>query len=194
MQKDDTHSKLARQLEQARDIADLYDRKAGRSLIDDLTSTARTDMYAALRVWEQYASSELKAQPGAMPTILHVAKLTERHFEGRSQQERNDVIVPNERDTVVCRPMDKESYQGPIVGTTPDYVVQRDERGDFILHRKDSLTGIPLSGTADVSIRYPFNALNGIGIASEPPQLAREALAQEASKTMERATHEREFG
>ncbi len=161
----DEINKLARKLERAKDVSDLYERRSGPCIADDLARLARSDLYGAYRLWDQFATPELKAQPGATPTILYVARITEQHFEGRSRVERNDVVLHHERDCVVGRPMDQETYRGNIVGETPDYLVQKEERGDFILHSKANLTYSEAAGS-NVSIRYPFSAIGGVGLVS----------------------------
>lgn len=186
----DDINKLARKLEQSKDIRDIYDRHNGRSIADELGALARTDLYGAARLWEQYIPPGLKAQPGAMPTIVHVARISEHHFEGRARQERHDVAVPTERDCVVGRPMAQETYCGPIVGETPDYVVQRVESGDYILHSKAQLSYTESAGN-NVAIRYPFNAMGGIGLVSaNTPAYGRETAHQREHQK----SNEREFG
>lgn len=162
----DQINQLARRLENARDIQDLYRLHDAQRLIDQLERYAYQDMYGANRLWKDHASEQLRDQPQAKPILLRVADISEKYFEGRPTQERNPIQIIDQPDAVVARPKANHAYEGQIVGNTPDYVVQRLENGDHILHRRLSLTLEPSTLGKEVRINYPFGGVNGVGIVT----------------------------
>lgn len=157
--------KIAARLQDLREIHDLYGTE-GTALRRDLARLAREDLYTANRLFDSHVPQGLREQPGAKPATLKVAALIEHHFEGRAREDRPPVQIYGEPDAVVTRPSSGRSYDGEIVGRTPDYVVQKVEN-DYILHRHASLTIDPGRLHDDVSIRYPFTGQNAIGLVRE---------------------------
>lgn len=187
-------NQLARRLEAARDIQDLYRSVDAKRLIDELERYAYQDFYGANRLWKEYASEQLRTQPEAKPLLLRVADISEKHFEGRATQERNPVQLFDQKDTVVGRPESGHKYEGKIVGNTPDYAVQQLENGDFILHRRRSLTLDPSTLGKDVRIHYPFGGVTGVGsvtIREHEHQTERELTRH--SPLQKTHSHEQEF-
>lgn len=188
-------NQLARRLETARDIQDLYRAVDAKRLIDELERYAYQDLYGANRLWKEYASEKLRDQPEAKPLILRVADLSEKHFEGRPTQERNPVQLFDQRDAIVGRPEAGQRYEGKIVGNTPDYAVQQLDNGDFILHRRLSLTLDPSTLGKDVRINYPFSGIKGVGIVTDRERAheAEHAMSRQREPHQKNHLHEQEF-
>ncbi|MGS1117414.1 KfrB domain-containing protein [Castellaniella sp. UC4442_H9] len=171
--------KIAAQLQELRAIHDLYGPE-GSALRRDLARLAREDLYLANRLFDSHVPLTLREQPGAKPVTLRAAALIERHFEGRARDERPPVQIYGEADAVVTRPASGRSYDGKVVGRTPDYVVQKVEN-DYVLHRHASLTIDPGRLHDDVSIRYPFSGPHAVGLVRE--RSAEHQQQQELVKT-----------
>ena len=179
-------NQLARRLEEATSLSN-GERTA---LLRDVERAARQDLYGAAQLWRDHvpAAADLR-----MPTVLMVAEVVQRRFEGRADKDRAPVALYAERDSQVARPETGRDYRGPVVGLTPDYAVQRAENGDYILHERRTLTGaVAHLDREDVAIRYPFAVRGGVGLVSRvEPEAERShhvvALGRQHEATMEHA-------
>jgi len=122
-----------------------------------IEQAARDDLYGTARLWKEHATGDVR-----MPRILLVAEIAQTRFEGQAARERPPVPLFGERDAEVARPSPGRNYTGPMVGTTPDYLVQRVESGDYVLHERQRLAGN--MGTGEVAVHYPFAVHGGVGL------------------------------
>lgn len=157
---------LAAKLRDLRDISELHG-PAGEQLRRDLETLARTDLYLANRLFDTYVPEQLREAPGLKPATLRVAAVIERHFEGRPiEHDRPPVQLYSERDSIVTRPTALVDYEGPIIGRTPSFAVQKVD-DDYVLHRHASLSMDPAGLGDNVRIRYPFTGPKSVGLVHE---------------------------
>jgi len=105
-----------------------------------------------------------------LPTIVVAADRIGKHFEERMRQARRPVELYGEQDRQIRQPEDGREYKGPVVGTTPNCLIQRDlETGDLIVHARGTLNrSFEITGKEDsLAISYPFKAVGGVGLVRE---------------------------
>jgi len=162
MQKADIHA-LARRLETAHDLSH-SDRVR---LLKDIERYAKSDLYGASRLCKDHLS---KTADLRLPTVVMAADRIGKHFEERMRHRRPPVELHSEQDRQIRQPEDGREYRGPIVGTTPKCLIQRDlETGDYIVHARDTLTrSFEITGNEDaLAIKYPFAAIGGVGLVRD---------------------------
>lgn len=156
----DQIDELARRLESAHTLTN-----GGRvALLRDLERYARTDLYGATRLAKNHLSPDAELR---LPTVIAAAERIAKDFEDHSPHARPAIDLYGERDLQVRQPKNCEEYRGPIVGATPNCVIQRDnESGDLIVHARQTLSHAPdlENPEASVSITYPFQAVGGVGL------------------------------
>lgn len=143
------------------------------ALFRDLENYARVDLYGAARLCKDH----LRGQEFRPPAVILAADRIGKHFEERMQEPRRPVDLHWEQDKQLRQPSDGQRYEGPVVGTTPNCVIQRDnETGDLIVHARRSLVTAFEANATDrpLAINYPFRAIGGVGLVSEP-ETQREA-------------------
>lgn len=154
---------LARRLENAHQLSN-----AERTqLLKDLERYARHDLYGAARLCKDHLKEHADFRP---PTVVMAADRIAKSFEMRIKEHRRPVELYGEQDRQIRQPEDGREYRGPIIGTTPNCVVQRDlDSGDLIVHARGSLARQFEAQDADrdLSIHYPFKAVGGVGLVKE---------------------------
>lgn len=167
-------NELVRRLESADRLSNA-DRTA---LLRDIERYARHDLYGAARLCKDHLNKNADLR---LPTAIMAADRIGRHFEMRTTQARRPVELYGEQDRQIRQPEDGRNYNGPIVGTTPNCVIQRDlDTGDYIVHARASLASQfePDESDKSMSIRYPFKAVGGVGLVADiekPHGLVHEA-------------------
>lgn len=156
-------TKLAARLEHAHKMsnAERY------ALLKDLERYAAQDLYGAARLCENHLHKDADLR---LPANVQIAPLVAKHFEQRMDRERRAIDVHTERDRQLRQPEAGKQYAGPIVGTTPNCVVQMDrDTGDFIVHARQSLVCAfePNARHHQVSIHYPQAAIGGVGLVTQ---------------------------
>lgn len=153
-------AELAARLEQAGSLSNA-DRVA---LLKDIERYAARDLYGAARLCKDHLPKDADLR---LPRIVQSAPRIAKHFEERMHRQRSAIDMPLEQDRQLRQPEAGRSYTGPVVGTTPNCVVQLDnETGDFIVHPRNSLVREfePSEKDVDVAIRYPSAAIGGVGL------------------------------
>lgn len=183
-------NELAARLEQAGNLSNA-ERVA---LLKDIERYAARDLYGAARLCKDHLPKDLDLR---LPRIVQAAPQIAKHFEERMHKQRSAVDMPLEQDRQLRQPEAGRSYTGPVVGTTPNCVVQMDkETGDFIVHPRNSLVREfePSERDNDVAIRYPSAAIGGVGLVRSV-EAALEGASMEmgvhAARGPEHGTHER---
>ncbi|WP_193383942.1 hypothetical protein [Pusillimonas sp. T7-7] len=150
-------------------------------LLKDLERYAARDLYGAARLAKDHLNKEAELR---LPAALQAAPLLAKHFELRMEKERRPVDLHYEQDKQLRQPEAGRQYVGPVVGTTPNCVLQMDkETGDLIVHPRSSLV-CAFEGSdkdQDLAIRYPQAAIGGVGLVT------RMAEGHDASLTRENA-------
>lgn len=160
-------------------------------LLKDLERYAARDLYGAARLCKDHLQKDSELR---LPTALQAAPLLAKHFEMRMDKERRPVDLHYEQDKQLRQPEAGRHYDGPVVGTTPNCVVQLDkETGDLIVHKRSSLVVSfePGDRDKDLSIRYPSAAIGGIGLVSTLSVVNQAGLFQELGKGLESPQAER---
>lgn len=160
-------------------------------LLKDLERYAARDLYGAARLCKDHLRKDSELR---LPTALQAAPLLAKHFEMRMDKERRPVDLHYEQDKQLRQPEAGRHYDGPVVGTTPNCVVQLDkETGDLIVHKRSSLVVSfePGDRDKDLSIRYPSAAIGGIGLVSTLSVVNQAGLFQDLGKGLEPAQAER---
>lgn len=137
------------------------------ALLGDIERYARRDLYHAARLCKDHLNQKANLR---LPTPIMAASYIEKHFEHSAKQARRALELYGEQDRQIRQPEDGRSYRGPVVGSTPKCVIQRDlDSGDFIVHARARLTHAIAPDDADktLNIHYPFKALGGIGLVTE---------------------------
>lgn len=183
---------LAARLEQAHQLSN-----AQRvALLRDLERYASRDLYGVSRLCKDHLSKEADLR---LPLAIQVAPMLAKHFEMRMETQRRAIDIHFEQDRQLRQPEAGKQYVGPVVGTTPNCVVQLDkETGDLIVHAKNSLVCAfeAPERDKDLTIYYPNVAIGGVGLVSrvdEGKQLdagmdfAHAAQAAKTEHSMERS-------
>ena len=156
-------NELARRLESAHGLSN----SERNVLLRDLERYAKTDLYGAARLTKDHLS---KSADLRLPTIVVAADRIGKHFEERMRQPRRPVELYGEQDRQIRQPEDGREYKGPVVGTTPNCLIQRDvETGDLIVHARGTLNrSIEITGKEEsLAISYPFKAVGGVGLVRD---------------------------
>lgn len=180
---------MAARLEQAHTLTN----RQRLDLIRDLERYAARDLYGAARLCKDHLhkSADLR-----LPAAIQIAPMLAKHFEQRMQEQRRAVDLHYEQDKQLRQPDAGKEYKGPVVGITPNCVLQMDrETGDLIVHPRASLVCAfesPEKET-DLAIRYPQAAIGGVGLVSRmeeaaplTPGLSLEHSASKTAHSMER--------
>lgn len=134
-------------------------------LLGDIERYARRDLYDAARLCKDHLNQKANLR---LPTPIMAAGYIEKHFEHSAKQARRALELYGEQDRQIRQPEDGRNYRGPVVGSTPKCVIQRDrDSGDFIVHNRAQLTLAPDDTGKSINIHYPFKALGGIGLVTE---------------------------
>ncbi|OZI26040.1 hypothetical protein CAL26_01415 [Bordetella genomosp. 9] len=154
---------LARRLE----TADRLTNAERVEILRDIERYARHDLYGAAKLCKDHLHERADLR---LPTVVLAAERIGRHFEMRTNQTRRPVELYAEQDRQIRQPEDGYQYDGQVVGTTPNCVIQLDrETGDLIVHSRASLVCAFESTENDkqLSINYPFKAVGGVGLVTE---------------------------
>lgn len=182
---------LAARLEQAHQLSNAQ----RMALLKDLERYAARDLYGASRLCKDHLSKQADLR---LPLSIQVAPTVAKHFEMRMEAQRRAVDLYFEQDRQVRQPQDGKQYVGPVVGTTPNCVVQLDkETGDLIVHAKTSLVCAfeAAERDKDLAIHYPNVAIGGVGLVTRMDTekqmdtgmaFGREAQASKSEHSMER--------
>lgn len=136
------------------------------ALVRDIERYARQDLYGAARLCKDHLNQKADLR---LPTAIMAAERIGKHFEMRTKAARGPMELYGEQDRQIRQPEDGRQYRGPLVGTTPNCVIQRDlDTGDYIVHARRSLVRefIPDEADKAVSIHYPFKAVGGVGLVA----------------------------
>lgn len=142
------------------------------TLLRDLERYAARDLYGAARLCKDHLSKDADLR---LPRAIQVAPLLAKHFEQRMTEQRRAVDLHYEQDRQLRQPDPKREYVGPVVGTTPNCVIQLDrETGDLIVHPRASLVCAFESAEKDndLAIRYPQAAIGGVGLVTRTEPIA----------------------
>ena len=102
------------------------------ALLKDLERYAARDLYGAARLCQDHLSKDANLR---LPSAIQAAPALAKHFEMRMDRERRAVDLHYEQDKQMRQPDPHRQYVGPVVGITPNCVMQRDkETGDLIVH------------------------------------------------------------
>ncbi len=148
-------------------------------LIKDLERYAARDLYGAARLAKDHLNKDAELR---LPTALQAAPMLAKHFEMRMEKERRPVDLHYEQDKQLRQPEAGRQYVGPVVGTTPNCVVQMDkETGDLIVHPRSSLVCSYEASDKDMdlAIRYPQAAIGGVGLVTRMAEGNEASLAHE---------------
>lgn len=183
---------LAARLEQAH----LLSNAQRIALYKDLERYAARDLYGASRLCKDHLSKDADLR---VPLSIQVAPMLAKHFEMRMEAQRRAVDLYFEQDKQMRQPEAGKQYVGPVVGTTPNCVVQLDkETGDLIVHAKSSLVCAfeAAERDKDLSIHYPNVAIGGVGLVTRVEHeqqmqagmsFGRELTASKTEPSMERS-------
>ncbi len=178
-------NELARRLEGADRLSNA-DRTA---LLRDIERYARNDLYEAARLCKDHLNEKSNLR---LPTVVMAAERVGTHFEMRTKEARRPVELYGEQDRQIRQPEDGRDYRGPIIGATPNCVVQRDlDTGDYIVHARTSLARPfePDETDKDMSIRYPFKAVGGVALVTEAESGHQKSHETQLSHDHQRAGH-----
>lgn len=156
-------TELASRLEKAHSLSNA-ERTA---LLRDLERYAKTDLYGAARLAKDHLHKDSNLR---LPTIVMAADRIGKHFEERIREARRPVELYGEQDRQIRQPEDGREYRGPVVGTTPNCLIQLDrDTGDLIVHARNTLNrSFELSGQEEsLAISYPFKAVGGVGLVRD---------------------------
>ncbi|WP_427183770.1 hypothetical protein ACL598_19095 [Bordetella bronchialis] len=137
------------------------------AILRDIERYARHDLYGAAKLCKDHLNERADLR---LPTAVIAAERIGRHFEMRTNEARRPVELYGEQDKQIRQPDDGRHYEGPIVGTTPNCVIQLDrDTGDLIVHNRASLVRAFESTEIDrsLTINYPFKAVGGVGLVTE---------------------------
>ncbi|WP_081760406.1 hypothetical protein [Bordetella petrii] len=137
------------------------------ALYRDLERYAKSDLYGAARLAKDHLKDAANLR---LPTIVAAADRIAKHFEERIRQARRPVELYGEQDRQIRQPEDGREYHGPVVGTTPNCLIQLDnDTGDLIVHARNALNrSFELTGNEEaLAISYPFKAVGGVGLVRE---------------------------
>ena len=162
MQKEQINE-LARRLE----IAHRLSSSERTALYHDLTRYAKSDLYGAARLAKEHLHKDANFM---LPTVIVATDRIGKHFEERIRETRRPVELYGEQDRQIRQPEDGREYRGPVVGTTPNCLIQLDrDTGDFIVHARHALNrSFELNGNENaLAISYPFKAVGGVGLVRD---------------------------
>ena len=137
------------------------------ALNQDLTRYANSDLYGAARLAKDHLHKKANFM---LPTVIVAADRIGKHFEERIRETRRPVELYGEQDRQIRQPEDGREYRGPVVGTTPNCLVQLDrETGDLIVHARQALNrSFELTGNENaLAISYPFKAVGSVGLVRD---------------------------
>ncbi|PJI53909.1 hypothetical protein CTI14_22000, partial [Methylobacterium radiotolerans] len=132
------------------------------ALLRDIERYAKSDLYGAARLCKDHLHKDANLR---LPTAVMAADRIGKHFEERIREARRPVELYGEQDRQIRQPEDGREYKGPIVGTTPNCLIQRDnETGDLIVHARNTLNrSFEMTGNEEaLAISYPFKAVGGV--------------------------------
>lgn len=178
---------LARRLEGA----DRLSNAARLALLGDIERYARRDLYHAARLCKDHLNQKANLR---LPTAIMAADYIEKHFERSTKQARRPLDLYGEQDRQIRQPEDGRHYRGPVVGSTPQCVIQRDlDTGDYIVHARSRLTHAIAADDADktLNIHYPFKAIGGIGLVTETDKAHGLTRQAEHGHSHERSGHDK---
>lgn len=153
---------LAARLEQAHDLNQMQ----RTALLREIERYAAQDLYGAARLCKDHLSKQADLR---MPLSVQVAPLLAKHFELRMNEQRRAVDLYHEQDRQLRQPEPNRQYVGPVVGTTPNCVIQLDkDTGDLIVHARTSLVCAfePKERDKELTIHYPQVAIGGVGLVT----------------------------
>jgi hypothetical protein len=153
---------LAARLEQAHDLNQMQ----RTALLREIERYAAQDLYGAARLCKDHLSKQADVR---LPLSVQVAPLLAKHFEMRMNEQRRAVDLYHERDRQLRQPEPNRQYVGPVVGTTPNCVIQLDkDTGDLIVHARTSLVCAfePKERDKELTIHYPQVAIGGVGLVT----------------------------
>lgn len=142
------------------------------ALIRDIERYAAKDLYGAARLCKDHLHKDADLR---LPSIVAAAPVIARHFEERMDRQRRAIDLFHEQDKQIRQPADGRQYVGPIVGVTPNCIIQLDrETGDFIVHSRRSLVCAFEPGDKDktLAIHYPQAAIGGVGLVTRENEFA----------------------
>lgn len=157
---------LAARLEQAHTLSN----SQVIQLRKDLERFAARDLYGAAHLCRDHLN---KAADLRLPAVIQAAPLLAKHFEARMHEQRRAIDLHHEQDKQLRQPEPHREYVGPIVGTTPQCVIQMDkETGDLIVHPRGNLVVAfePADKDNNLSIQYPQAAIGGVGLVTRVPE------------------------
>ena len=137
------------------------------ALLRDIERYAKGDLYGAARLCKDHLHKDANLR---LPTAVMAADRIGKHFEERVREARRPVELYGEQDRQIRQPEDGREYKGPIVGTTPNCLIQRDnETGDLIVHARNTLNrSFEMTGNEEaLAISYPFKAVGGVGLVRD---------------------------
>jgi hypothetical protein len=170
--------------------ADRMNNAERTALLRDLERYARNDLYGAARICKDHLKDKSTLR---LPTVIVAAERIHRHFEARMKEPRRPVELYGEQDRQIRQPEDGRDYRGPIIGTTPNCVIQRDlDTGDYVVHARGSLARQFDANEIDknVDIRYPFKAIGGVGLVKEAESNHQHGRENQLTHGHERAGHQ----
>lgn len=147
----------------------------------DIEHYAASDLYGAARLCKDYLPSKISVR---LPVAVMAAERIARHFEARIHKRRRSISLYGEIDMQIRQPNEGSVHTGPIVGTTPNCLVQRDDESrDLIIHSRHAVRpfGPAISGLSVVSIRYPLDGVGGVGLLSASPAHGRPRTPSKAA-------------
>ncbi|WOB74366.1 KfrB domain-containing protein [Achromobacter xylosoxidans] len=159
------------------------------ALLRDLERHARIDLYGVARICKDHLKDPAALR---LPTVIMAAERINRHFEARMKEPRGAVELYGEQDRQIRQPEDGRDYRGPIIGTTPNCIIQRDlDTGDYIVHSRGSLARQFDASEIDknVAIHYPFKAIGGVGLVKEAERSLESGHENQLSHGHERTAH-----
>ncbi|MGB3436738.1 MULTISPECIES: hypothetical protein [Achromobacter] len=137
------------------------------ALLRDLERYAKADLYGASRLAKDHLHKQADLR---LPTVMLAADRIGKHFEERTREPRRPVELYGEQDRQIRQPEDGREYRGPVVGTTPNCLVQLDkDTGDLIVHARTTLNhSFEVTGKEEaLAISYPFKAVGGVGLVRD---------------------------
>lgn len=172
---------LAARLEQAHALNQMQ----RTALLREIERYAAQDLYGAARLCKDHLNDKADLR---LPLSVQVAPLLAKHFEMRMQEQRRAIDLYQEHDRQLRQPEPNRQYVGPVVGTTPNCVIQLDkDTGDLIVHARSSLVCAfePKERDKELTIHYPQVAIGGVGLVTRAQEGHR--LAHEHSHSLDSA-------
>lgn len=161
------------------------------ALLKDLERYAARDLYGAARLCQDHLSKDANLR---LPSAIQAAPALAKHFEMRMDRERRAVDLHYEQDKQLRQPEPHRQYFGPVVGTTPNCVMQLDkETGDLIVHKRANLVCAfeTTDRVKDLAIRYPQASIGGVGLVTRMEPAHTAGMAHDKSYILESGKAER---